>query len=169
MDRPSFWAIVDRARQAAGKDDSAFLAAVRAHLESRPPEEVVAFDVVQDELMAESYKSDLWAAAYIINGGCSDDGFDYFRGWLIAQGRMVFERALEDPASLEDAIVMDKAWDAELEEFLYLPRRVYEERVGAEMPERPRPKWELRGPEWDEDSVDQMYPALAERAEARFR
>ncbi|MFE5591185.1 DUF4240 domain-containing protein [Streptomyces sp. NPDC056549] len=36
-------------------------------------------------------------AAYMVNGGCCDDGFDYFRGWLIAQGRNVFERAV--PAS----------------------------------------------------------------------
>jgi len=25
-------------------------------------------------------------AAYIINGGCSDDGFEYFRRWLVLQG-----------------------------------------------------------------------------------
>ncbi|MFL6076856.1 MAG: DUF4240 domain-containing protein [Mycobacteriales bacterium] len=39
--------------------------------------------------MAESYQGDLWGAAYLINGGASDDGFDYFRGWLIARTRGV--------------------------------------------------------------------------------
>ena len=28
--------------------------------------------------MADSYRSSLWAAAYVINAGCSDDGFGYF-------------------------------------------------------------------------------------------
>ncbi|WP_342210876.1 LysR family transcriptional regulator [Streptomyces sp. DH-12] len=48
----------------------------------------------------------LWAAAYVINGGCSDDGFDYFRGWLIAQGREVFERAVARPGALADLPVL---------------------------------------------------------------
>ncbi|WFE14091.1 DUF4240 domain-containing protein [Bacillus atrophaeus] len=28
--------------------------------------------------------------------GCSDDTFDYFRGWLIAQGKETFEEVLDD-------------------------------------------------------------------------
>jgi hypothetical protein len=39
-------------------------------------------------------------AAYLANGGASDDGFDYFRGWLIAQGREVFDSAVADPDAL---------------------------------------------------------------------
>ncbi|MFF5497583.1 DUF4240 domain-containing protein [Streptomyces aquilus] len=37
-----------------------------------------------------------------MNGGCSDDGFDYFRGWPIAQGREDFERATADPDALAE-------------------------------------------------------------------
>ncbi len=40
--------------------------------------------------------------AYIINGGCSDDGFDYFLGWLIAKGRKYFEAALVNPERAGD-------------------------------------------------------------------
>lgn len=47
------------------------------------------------------------AAASLILGGCSDDGFEYFRGRLIAQGREVFERSVADPDSLADLPVMD--------------------------------------------------------------
>jgi hypothetical protein len=54
------------------------------------------------DLRAVSYRWDLWGAAYLLNGGCSDDGFEYFRGWLIAQGHEVFERVLEDPDVLAD-------------------------------------------------------------------
>ena len=50
--------------------------------------------------MAGSYWTPLWAAAYVINGGCSDDGFDYCRGWLILQGREVFEHVVADPRTL---------------------------------------------------------------------
>ena len=51
----------------------------------------------------------LRAAASLILGGCSDDGFEYFRGWLIAQGREVFERSVADPDSLADLSVMGPA------------------------------------------------------------
>jgi hypothetical protein len=54
------------------------------------------------DLMADSYTNPLWAAAYLINGGCSDDGFEYFRGWLIAQGRVTFERIVANPDALAE-------------------------------------------------------------------
>ena len=50
--------------------------------------------------MNESYRWDLWSAAYLANGGCSGDGFDYFRGWLIGQGRTAYETVLADPDAL---------------------------------------------------------------------
>ena len=50
--------------------------------------------------MDRAYRQELWGAAYLINGGCSDDGFVYFLGWLIAQGRDVYQAALPDPDSL---------------------------------------------------------------------
>lgn len=69
-------------------------------LTARGGREILGFDAVQDEVNDEAYRWDLWAAAYLINGGCSDDGFDYFRGWLMAQGRQVWDDALADPDSL---------------------------------------------------------------------
>jgi hypothetical protein len=62
--------------------------------------------------------------------GASDDGFEYFRGWLIAQGREAFDSAVADPDSLaalpavqaaaaqgeelESEPVLGIAWDAYL-------------------------------------------------------
>ncbi|WP_439145547.1 DUF4240 domain-containing protein [Streptomyces virginiae] len=71
-------------------------------LASRPVEEIVAAEQVLRDLMVDSYSNPLWAAAYLANGGCSDDGFDYFRGWLIAQGCEVFERVVADPDALAE-------------------------------------------------------------------
>lgn len=168
MTKENFWNLIEKSKQESGDNDQMQLEILRRELLKLTPGEITAFDSIIDELMALSYRNDLWAAAYIINGGCSDDGFDYFRAWLIAQGQTVFESALQDPATLEDAIVMDSAWDAELEGFLYLPREVYEELTGSEMPERSRPSRILTGPDWDEEDVDKLFPKLAEKAEARF-
>jgi len=46
------------------------------------------------------YRYDLWAAAYLIGGGCSDDGFIDFRAGLIAQGRDWYQKAAASPDSL---------------------------------------------------------------------
>ena len=53
-------------------------------------------------LGAEAHDWNLWGAAYLMKGGCSDDAFDYFRGWLVAQGRRTWERALRDPDTLAE-------------------------------------------------------------------
>ncbi|MBT2869939.1 MULTISPECIES: DUF4240 domain-containing protein [unclassified Streptomyces] len=104
MNRHQFWQLVDVARdQAPDPHDPEDVARrATALLATHPAEEIVAAQQVLWDLMADSYVNPLWAAAYLINGGCSDDGFDYFRGWLIAQGREVFERAVAGPDTLAD-------------------------------------------------------------------
>ncbi|MCP9988995.1 DUF4240 domain-containing protein [Streptomyces sudanensis] len=104
MDREQFWRLVEAARgQAPDPDDAEDIARrASARLAAYPAGEIVAAQQALWDLMADSYTSPLWAAAYMINGGCSDDGFDYFRGWLITQGRKTFERAVADPESLAE-------------------------------------------------------------------
>ncbi len=101
MTRDEFWAIIDRARE-VDPDVSAVAEHVKADLATRTPEVIYAYLEHQGRLNEESYTWPLWGAAYIVNGGCSDDGFDYFRGWLFAQGRAAFERVVADPDSLAD-------------------------------------------------------------------
>ncbi|MGW1065682.1 DUF4240 domain-containing protein [Streptomyces aureus] len=102
MNKQQFWQLIEAARnQVLDPDDSEAVAReATSLLASRPVEEIIAAQQVLWDLMAESYTNPLWAAAYVINGGCSDDGFDYFRGWLIAQGRQVFEGVVGDPDAL---------------------------------------------------------------------
>ncbi|MFC5002216.1 DUF4240 domain-containing protein [Dactylosporangium cerinum] len=125
------------------------------------PADIAAFDRPVRELLAVSYRSDLWAAAYIINGGASDDGFDYFRGWLIAQGRDTFERALADPDSLagHPAVVAAAAEgrdDLEGEDILGVAWQAYRDVTGADGLPRPVDPVALPDldPDWDFDFDD---------------
>ena len=124
-----------------------------------PPEEIIEFNARFNEPYTESYSWALWGAAYLINGGCSDDGFDYFRGWLIAQGKRVFDAAVADPDSLVDHSEMD----VECEDMLYVAARAYKAAIGGkEMPAIPYRYPEL-GQGWDFDDDDEMarrYPRL---------
>jgi hypothetical protein len=97
MDRAQFWTLVEQTKDG---DCQQHAERLTARLRQLGPTGILAFQAIWDQLMDESYRWDLWGAAYLANGGCSDDGFDYFRGWLIGQGRKVYETVLADPDSL---------------------------------------------------------------------
>jgi hypothetical protein len=102
VDADTFWKLIADARASVAdpSDSEAVAAAATSLLAARPPAEIVAAQQVLWDLMAESYRNPLWAAAYLINGGCSDDGFDYFRGWLLTQGEDTYNSVLASPDSL---------------------------------------------------------------------
>ena len=126
MERSTFWQLIERSRQEAKGDPSEQVEILESLLEQLPADEIVGFKRVMNQLMAESYRADLWGAAFVINGGCSDDAFDYFRGWLIAQGRDAFEASLKGPDSLVDIALEG---DSELEGILYAASSAYEAKV----------------------------------------
>jgi hypothetical protein len=159
MDRAGFWKLIETAR-AGAEDDGEFLERMAAVLRQLGPDELIGYEQEFDRLHAESYGWALWGAAYLINGGCSDDGFEYFRAWLIAQGQDHFERALANPDSLAEIATSE----AELEDFWYLAPQVYRERTGKEMPRKHVARPALGEP-WDFDDPGEMrsrYPKLFE-------
>jgi hypothetical protein len=102
MDRGQFWALIEAAKAAGGGDCPAQTAQLVATLREESVDEVLAWDHIHGALMVESYGWDLWGAGYLITGGCSDDGFDYFRSWLLGQGQAIWQAVLADPDSLAD-------------------------------------------------------------------
>jgi Protein of unknown function (DUF4240) len=139
MDTEQFWNLIGAAslRVADPADGEAIAALAAFALSHFPREEIIAAQRVLTGLMAASYRKPLWAAAYLINGGCSDDGFEYFRGWLIAQGREVFEHAVAAPDSLADLPVLGPAGPAHWgvwEQVLYIPLWAYKAATGAVLP-----------------------------------
>ena len=141
MDASELWDLVETAReQVEDADDAdAVAAALVAELAERDPDVIEAFDLALGAVLAQSYTTDLWAAAYLINGGASDDGFDYFRGWLVAQGHDVFEAALADPDSLAGVPAVRAAVgdgdELECEAMLGVAWDAYEAATGEELPE----------------------------------
>src|SRR4029450_325709 len=96
MDRAEFWAMVEAARPPGGGDSVQHAARLVAALAELPAAEILTYQHLQDQLMAESYHWDLWGAAYLLNFGCSDDGFDYFRGWLRTNRSTICDVAVHD-------------------------------------------------------------------------
>lgn len=104
MEIDAFWGIVESARSAAARPGTGqpFDAVLTDTLAVRPPRDILEFYARFDELHGALYRWDVWAAAYLIGGGCSDDSFIDFRAGLIAQGRDWCEKAAASPDSLAD-------------------------------------------------------------------
>jgi hypothetical protein len=160
MTTEQFWNIIESARQEDANPESV-AATVRSTLEGLTTDEVLGFEREVIKRQAESYRWDLWAVAYIVNGGCSDDGFDYFRGWLIAKGRSYYEAALADPVRAADAAEPDAN---ECEDMIHVAAAVYKSKTGNYPPKSniPLPK-EPAGEKWEEDDLQSLYPELCER------
>ncbi|RYZ82908.1 MAG: DUF4240 domain-containing protein [Proteobacteria bacterium] len=130
------------------------------------PEEILGFDRIFVELLVESYRWDLWAVAYIVNGGASDDSFEYFRYWIISQGQKYYEAALENPEKAADAASSNQ--ENECEDIRYVAGMAYEEKTGEEIPQSvtsayPAYPSEPIGTPWTEDDLESLYPKLSKK------
>ncbi|MFB6396019.1 DUF4240 domain-containing protein [Polymorphospora lycopeni] len=181
MNTERFWSAVDLARRgpdgaagpAGGEPADTAPAEVAARLvevlAAAAPETIVAWDRHLDRVLGASAKVDLWAAAYLINGGCSDEGFDHFRGWLVAQGRRTLAEAVADPDSLAGVPAVRRAASTGAElgcvEMLRAAGAAYHRLTGADLP-RPgagpaRPGFDEFWDFDDEDEIRRRLPRLA--------
>lgn len=161
MDIDAFWKLIDAGR--AASDDADGLAAwLIDTLAEMPQQKIESFNRVFRERFVAAYSWDLWGVAYLANGGCSDDGFDYFRGWLIAQGRERFEAALADADAIAEFADPELT---ECEDMLYVAARAYKQRTGeSSLPESGiRSPDEPAGQPWDEDDLERRFPRTARR------
>ena len=152
----TFWTIIEASLAASQAEQSKKLA---AELSKLSKDELIAFEAAYRDKLRTAYHWDLWAAAFIINGGCSDDSFDYFCDWLISRGQTVFENALENPETL---IGIATPWETEFEDFRYIMMDVMEKKHQGQFP-KPTMSWPTSpaGEDWDEETVESKYPKLA--------
>ena len=163
MDDTKFWQIIAESR-ANGEECEAQGERLTDLLAVLPPDEIYDFDRHFARRRLEAYRWDLWAVAYIINGGCSNDGFEYFRCWLIGQGKEAFDAALAAPETVAN-FVKDEEADLECEDLLYAPDHAYERGTGIEMPptDMTYPTTGPVGKQWAYEELESLYPTLWER------
>lgn len=162
MTLEQFWKIVDNVHAASKGDMDAKCELLRKELRKLPTQEVRSFEEHFADCEARAYSWELWAAAYIIGGGCSDDSFMDFRAMLISMGRTAFERVVSSPAALVDMDVSEE--NAFYEGYQYVPAKVYEDLTGEEMPahSKPHPK-QPSGKDWEESQAASVFPELAKK------
>ena len=160
MPEDQFWKIIHSSYKKAKGDFEVQQEVLDSELQQLSPQDVLLFDNKFRKLRGEAYTWELWGAAYIINGGCSDDYFIDFRDWVIAKGKEFYVRTLSDPETLAD---VDRAKiEVEWEGIGYVPMTVFKEMTGEEMPAGYAENVEVTGEEWDEDNDDlkNRFPLL---------
>ncbi|PHQ52641.1 polymerase [Streptomyces cinnamoneus] len=171
MDETEFWELIDTARDAAEEtpDQADVLVESLTQLE---PEDVLDFARHFESRYNRAYLWDLWGAAAVLLNGASDDVFDYFRCWLIGQGREVFEGAVHDPDQLAELLDdFDDEVDGDGEDLGYAADEAYEQLTGTETPDlglAPQPAEPLGTPFdlEDEAALAERFPRLWERFRA---
>ncbi|WP_309096277.1 DUF4240 domain-containing protein [Streptomyces sp.] len=169
MDETEFWELVDDAREAAEGDPEEQADLLVERLARLDPDSVLDFARHFESRYNRAYRWDLWGAAWVLLDGASDDAFDFFRCWLIGQGREVFEGALHDPDALADLLGdFDEEIDGDGEELGYAADEAYEQLTGVVAPdlELPPPPAEPEGTPLDfedERLLAERYPRLWER------
>jgi hypothetical protein len=139
MNQDQFWNIIEASRHSlhplhADGNMERQLKDLQRLLLALPPQEIIEFRNRFHEQMAAAFHWDLWGAASIIAGGCSNDGFAYFRSWLISRGQRIFTTALANPESLVDVADAPDVEDVFFEELLYVPAEVYRGATGRDIP-----------------------------------
>jgi Protein of unknown function (DUF4240) len=137
MDTDDFWELIETARESAVAG-RAFHEVLADLLAARTEQEILKYQEKFDEAHQALYRWDVWAAAYLIGGGCSDDSFIDFRAGLIAQGRGWYQKAADSPDNLAEhpavAAAAGRPWDNPLfyEVVNYAASRAFERVSGDE-------------------------------------
>ncbi|MCP2327193.1 hypothetical protein HDA40_005700 [Hamadaea flava] len=117
MELDEFWDVIDAARADVageiGQDGEALAKALTDRLGRLSPAGRTAFGQTFAQLSTQALRWEVYAAAYLIGGGCDLDGFEDFRFGLIATGKDWYAKALADPDALAGNPVVAEAaeWD----------------------------------------------------------
>jgi hypothetical protein len=158
MDITAFWDLIDKTREASSGDPEKQSDLLVEELARLTVDDVLTFDSIFRDLMDTAYVADLWDAAYVIDCGCSDDGFSSYREWLIGRGKEAYDKALADPESLAD--IVEVGSENVYPTLLGVTFKAYEQLTGNEMPPMPRQQPELKGEHREEQGILARFPKL---------
>lgn len=113
LDEETYWTIIEKSLKETKnlEDQELFLTSA---LEQLSPKEMIGFRLRTDKLLFDSYTSNLWCANFVISNGKADEGFDYFRCWLISRGKEAYYKTMENPDYLVNLVENEpKTYDFE--------------------------------------------------------
>ncbi len=160
MDEDRFWMLIETSKKNSQGNYEKQQNELTKELIKLDAIEILKFDNRFRTLRGNAYKWELWGAAYIMNGGCSDDCFSDFRDWLIGRGKEIYYNAMSNPETL---VFQNHDMDNDDWEGLgYVSMTCYEEKTGQDMPKGIQENFDITGDEWQEegDDLKNKFPKL---------
>ena len=132
LDEATFWSIVDSSITNTNNQQDQEIFLIK-EIEKLTPKEIIGFRLRTDKLLYDTYSSKMWCAGYIMNGGCSDDGFEYFRNWVISRGKDVYYKAKESPDTLISQKDNGEDEMFDFESFWYVALEAFKQKTGKDL------------------------------------
>ncbi|HEY5773981.1 MAG TPA: DUF4240 domain-containing protein [Chitinophagaceae bacterium] len=128
LNEDQYWKIIDLSLKNTKDQDEQEQFLIK-EIGKLTPKEMTGFRLRTDKLLYDTYNSEMWCAGYIMNGGCSDDGFEYFRNWVISRGKDVYYKAKKNPDDLVTQ-VNEETDVYEFESFWYVALEAFTKKTG---------------------------------------
>lgn len=130
MTEEAFWEIIKQSRKdfspkRLNGNMERQLKTLKKLLKPLGPDELGQFDGHFTHFSGRAYHYDLWACAFLTEGGCGDDAFMDFRSWMVSMGKTAYEAMLEDADNLADFCDQPGMECIFFEEIVYAPNEVY--------------------------------------------
>jgi hypothetical protein len=131
LDEDLYWSIVDESLKNTSNQDEQELFLIK-EISTLTPKQIVGFRLRTDKFLSDTYNSDMWCAGYIMNGGCSDDCFEYFRNWVISRGKDTYYKAKQNPDNLISELAKNKEM-YEFESFWYIAIEAFKQKTSMDL------------------------------------
>lgn len=126
-----YWAIIDKSLKNTTNQDDQEQYLIN-EIGNLTPKQIIGFRLRTDKLLYDTYNSDMWCAGYIMNGGCSDDGFEYFRNWIISRGKTTYYNTKQNPDNLISEVNSElEIYD--FESFWYVALEAFNQKTGKDL------------------------------------
>lgn len=136
MNEEEYWKIVEKNYRFGKGDERKQASEIVRDLRYKDPREIIAFQKRTYILSNHAHTSTLWAAAYVLNGGCSDDAFIDFKHWVISLGKNPFYKTIEKPDTLirfwEKQVRFHNYGNIDCPGIAYSAQMAYEYRTGLD-------------------------------------
>jgi hypothetical protein len=131
LDEEIYWKIIAESLSATTNQEDQELYLIN-EIEKLSPADIIGFRLRTDKLLFDTYNQKLWCAAYIMNNGCTDGGFEYFRCWLISRGKEAFYKTKLEPDYLVNLLVKDQE-SYEFEGFWYVGMNAFKNKTEEDL------------------------------------
>ena len=153
INEKQFWILIDNCKKNA-ITASTFLNSLRNSLEQLKGKEILKFNNLVTDKINQLNNYELWAMAYLILGGCSDDMFDYFKMWIICQGKELYQAALEGAEPFVNVVI--PKWEFQCDELLSIIDDAYFSRENKHLKSIKLIHFDTDIP-WSENTIERIF------------